>query len=123
MNLSPLRVLKRSIFNELYPKWPGIDKYWDWDMWMRMDTNRKGKHRLWFQVFRTKTTVRNTHTCFIIYILSHLERLVLFFHIADYMKKTRNIFVLCFWVLNGFVLQFLQLLKKSGKKWFRLRFY
>ena len=29
--------------DELYPKWPGTDKFWDWDMWMRIDGNRKGK--------------------------------------------------------------------------------
>ena len=37
------RVLKRSLFEELEPKWPGSDKYWDWDMWMRLEYNRKGK--------------------------------------------------------------------------------
>lgn len=28
---------------ELEPKWPKKDQFWDWDMWMRMDSNRKGK--------------------------------------------------------------------------------
>ena len=37
------RLLKRSLFkDELEEKWPGSDKFWDWDMWMRMESNRKG---------------------------------------------------------------------------------
>ena len=38
------RLLKRSLFkNELEPKWPGPEHYWDWDMWMRTDHMRKGR--------------------------------------------------------------------------------
>eukprot|EP00795_Rhopilema_esculentum_P004726 gene4726-21025_t len=37
-------LLKRSLFkNELEPKWPGPNDYWDWDMWMRTDYMRKGR--------------------------------------------------------------------------------
>ncbi|XP_066915604.1 protein O-linked-mannose beta-1,2-N-acetylglucosaminyltransferase 1-like [Clytia hemisphaerica] len=47
-------VLKKSLFmNELYPKWPGSDKFWDWDMWMRMDGNRKGRECIIPDVSRT----------------------------------------------------------------------
>ncbi|CAG5862791.1 unnamed protein product [Menidia menidia] len=37
-------VLKRSIYkDELEPKWPTPEKLWDWDMWMRMPEQRKGR--------------------------------------------------------------------------------
>ena len=35
------RVLKRKMYKEeLEPKWPTPDKFWDWDMWMRLPENR-----------------------------------------------------------------------------------
>ena len=38
------RVLKKSLFvKELEPQWPGSDKYWDWDLWMRTPYIRKGE--------------------------------------------------------------------------------
>ncbi|XP_017291285.1 protein O-linked-mannose beta-1,2-N-acetylglucosaminyltransferase 1 isoform X2 [Kryptolebias marmoratus] len=37
-------VLKRSIYkDELEPKWPTPEKLWDWDMWMRMPEQRRGR--------------------------------------------------------------------------------
>ncbi|XP_039261813.2 protein O-linked-mannose beta-1,2-N-acetylglucosaminyltransferase 1-like [Styela clava] len=37
-------MLKRSLFvEELEPYWPSQEKRWDWDMWMRSDTMRKGR--------------------------------------------------------------------------------
>ncbi|KAA0712945.1 Protein O-linked-mannose beta-1,2-N-acetylglucosaminyltransferase 1 [Triplophysa tibetana] len=37
-------VLKKSIYkDELEPKWPTPEKLWDWDMWMRMPEQRKGR--------------------------------------------------------------------------------
>lgn len=45
------RVLKKKLFKEeLEPNWPGSDKFWDWDMWMRMDGNRKGKKETFVSV-------------------------------------------------------------------------
>lgn len=40
-------VLKRSLYkDELEPKWPTPEKLWDWDMWMRMPEQRKGRECL-----------------------------------------------------------------------------
>ncbi|XP_060775982.1 protein O-linked-mannose beta-1,2-N-acetylglucosaminyltransferase 1 isoform X1 [Neoarius graeffei] len=37
-------VLKKSLYkDELEPKWPTPEKLWDWDMWMRMPEQRKGR--------------------------------------------------------------------------------
>ncbi|CAL1591661.1 unnamed protein product [Knipowitschia caucasica] len=37
-------VLKRSLYkDELEAKWPTPEKLWDWDMWMRMPEQRKGR--------------------------------------------------------------------------------
>ena len=47
-------VLKKSLFvDELEQKWPGPDKFWDWDMWMRLDSNRKGRECIIPDVSRT----------------------------------------------------------------------
>merc|ERR1719494_85236 len=47
-------VLKRKLFKvELEPNWPGKDKYWDWDIWMRGDGNRKGRECIIPDVSRT----------------------------------------------------------------------
>ncbi|KAJ7986264.1 hypothetical protein DPEC_G00338140 [Dallia pectoralis] len=40
-------VLKKSLYkDELEPKWPTPEKLWDWDMWMRMPEQRKGRECL-----------------------------------------------------------------------------
>uniref|UniRef100_A0A7M4FLQ5 Protein O-linked-mannose beta-1,2-N-acetylglucosaminyltransferase 1 n=1 Tax=Crocodylus porosus TaxID=8502 RepID=A0A7M4FLQ5_CROPO len=37
-------VLQKSLYkDELEPKWPTPEKLWDWDMWMRMPEQRKGR--------------------------------------------------------------------------------
>ncbi|XP_017737233.1 PREDICTED: protein O-linked-mannose beta-1,2-N-acetylglucosaminyltransferase 1 isoform X4 [Rhinopithecus bieti] len=37
-------VLRRSLYKEeLEPKWPTPEKLWDWDMWMRMPEQRRGR--------------------------------------------------------------------------------
>uniref|UniRef100_A0A8C0H1L8 Protein O-linked-mannose beta-1,2-N-acetylglucosaminyltransferase n=1 Tax=Chelonoidis abingdonii TaxID=106734 RepID=A0A8C0H1L8_CHEAB len=37
-------VLSKSLYkDELEPKWPTPEKLWDWDMWMRMPEQRKGR--------------------------------------------------------------------------------
>uniref|UniRef100_A0A8C5TYQ6 Protein O-linked-mannose beta-1,2-N-acetylglucosaminyltransferase n=1 Tax=Malurus cyaneus samueli TaxID=2593467 RepID=A0A8C5TYQ6_9PASS len=37
-------VLRKSLYkDELEPKWPTPEKLWDWDMWMRMPEQRKGR--------------------------------------------------------------------------------
>lgn len=47
-------VLKKKIFKEeLEPNWPGSDKFWDWDMWMRLESNRKGRECIIPDVSRT----------------------------------------------------------------------
>lgn len=47
-------VLKKKLFKEeLEPNWPGSDKFWDWDMWMRMDGNRKGRECIVPDISRT----------------------------------------------------------------------
>ncbi len=38
---------------QLEPKWPKEDLLWDWDMWMRMDENRKGRECIIPDVSRT----------------------------------------------------------------------
>ena len=35
------------------PKWPTPDLFWDWDMWMRMDSNKKGRECVIPDVSRT----------------------------------------------------------------------
>ena len=47
-------VLKKKLFKEeLEPNWPGSDKFWDWDMWMRLESNRKGRECIIPDVSRT----------------------------------------------------------------------
>lgn len=49
-----LRLLKRQLFKEeLEPNWPGPDKLWDWDMWMRLDVIRKGRECVIPDISRT----------------------------------------------------------------------
>eukprot|EP00112_Aurelia_sp_Birch-Aquarium-sp1_P004363 Seg1493.5 transcript_id=Seg1493.5/GoldUCD/mRNA.D3Y31 product="Protein O-linked-mannose beta-1 2-N-acetylglucosaminyltransferase 1" protein_id=Seg1493.5/GoldUCD/D3Y31 len=47
-------ILKRSLYkDELEAKWPGPTDYWDWDMWMRMDSNKKGRECIIPDISRT----------------------------------------------------------------------
>jgi len=47
-------ILKRSLYkDELEEKWPTANDYWDWDMWMRMDSNRKGRECIIPDISRT----------------------------------------------------------------------
>eukprot|EP01147_Barroeca_monosierra_P009247 gene9247-1529_t len=47
-------MLSRKLFkDELEPKWPGPDKLWDWDMWMRTDDIRKDRECIIPDVSRT----------------------------------------------------------------------
>ncbi|KPP62004.1 Protein O-Mannose beta-1,2-N-acetylglucosaminyltransferase 1-like [Scleropages formosus] len=47
-------VLKKSLYkDELEPKWPTPEKLWDWDMWMRMPEQRKGRECIIPDVSRT----------------------------------------------------------------------
>uniref|UniRef100_A0A8D0GUB0 Protein O-linked-mannose beta-1,2-N-acetylglucosaminyltransferase n=1 Tax=Sphenodon punctatus TaxID=8508 RepID=A0A8D0GUB0_SPHPU len=40
-------VLRKTLYkDELEPKWPTPEKLWDWDMWMRMPEQRKGRECL-----------------------------------------------------------------------------
>uniref|UniRef100_A0A8D2KSF4 Protein O-linked-mannose beta-1,2-N-acetylglucosaminyltransferase n=1 Tax=Varanus komodoensis TaxID=61221 RepID=A0A8D2KSF4_VARKO len=40
-------VLRKTLYkDELEPKWPAPEKLWDWDMWMRMPEQRKGRECL-----------------------------------------------------------------------------
>lgn len=42
--------MKKKLFkDELEPNWPGSDKFWDWDMWMRMPSIRKGASHFIFE--------------------------------------------------------------------------
>ncbi|EGD75793.1 histidine-rich glycoprotein [Salpingoeca rosetta] len=47
-------LLSRRLYKqELEPRWPGPDKLWDWDMWMRMNENRKDRECIVPDVSRT----------------------------------------------------------------------
>ncbi|XP_029939770.1 protein O-linked-mannose beta-1,2-N-acetylglucosaminyltransferase 1 isoform X1 [Salarias fasciatus] len=47
-------VLKRSLYkDELEPRWPTPEKLWDWDMWMRMPEQRRGRECVVPDVSRT----------------------------------------------------------------------
>ncbi|XP_028393011.1 protein O-linked-mannose beta-1,2-N-acetylglucosaminyltransferase 1-like [Dendronephthya gigantea] len=47
-------LLKRRLYKEeLEPKWPTPDLFWDWDMWMRMETNKKGRECIIPDISRT----------------------------------------------------------------------
>eukprot|EP00045_Choanoeca_perplexa_P009841 m.96341 g.96341 ORF g.96341 m.96341 type:complete len:615 (+) comp15048_c0_seq2:189-2033(+) len=47
-------MLKRDLFvDELRAKWPSADKFWDWDMWMRMNEQRKGRECIVPDISRT----------------------------------------------------------------------
>ncbi|EDO45785.1 predicted protein [Nematostella vectensis] len=47
-------VLKRKMYkDELEPKWPTPDKFWDWDMWMRLPEIRKGRECIIPDISRT----------------------------------------------------------------------
>jgi beta-1,2-N-acetylglucosaminyltransferase len=47
-------MLKRSLFvDELRAKWPKPDQFWDWDMWMRMNEQRKGRECIVPDISRT----------------------------------------------------------------------
>ena len=49
-----LRLLKRRLYKEeLEPKWPTPDLFWDWDMWMRMESNKKGRECIIPDISRT----------------------------------------------------------------------
>lgn len=48
------RVLKRKMYKEeLEPKWPTPDKFWDWDMWMRLPENRLDRECIIPDISRT----------------------------------------------------------------------
>lgn len=47
-------ILKRKMYKEeLEPNWPGPDKLWDWDMWMRLDVIRKNRECIIPDISRT----------------------------------------------------------------------
>lgn len=47
-------VLKRSLYkDELEPRWPTPEKLWDWDMWMRLPEQRRGRECIVPDVSRT----------------------------------------------------------------------
>ncbi|XP_064386754.1 protein O-linked-mannose beta-1,2-N-acetylglucosaminyltransferase 1-like [Halichondria panicea] len=47
-------LLKKKLFKqELEPNWPGPDKLWDWDMWMRIKEVRKGRECIIPDISRT----------------------------------------------------------------------
>eukprot|EP00794_Sanderia_malayensis_P017702 gene17702-19471_t len=47
-------MLKRKMYKEeLEPRWPGPTDYWDWDMWMRLNSNRKGRECIIPDISRT----------------------------------------------------------------------
>lgn len=47
-------VLSRKLYKEeLEPQWPGPEKLWDWDMWMRTDYIRKGRECVIPDISRT----------------------------------------------------------------------
>ena len=47
-------MLKRRLYkNEIESKWPAPDIQWDWDIWMRMESNRKGRECIIPDVSRT----------------------------------------------------------------------
>lgn len=49
-----LRVLSRKLYKgELEAKWPAPDVFWDWDMWMRMPNQRKGRECIIPDISRT----------------------------------------------------------------------
>lgn len=48
------RVLSRKLYKgELEAKWPGPDVFWDWDMWMRVAAQRKGRECIIPDISRT----------------------------------------------------------------------
>jgi beta-1,2-N-acetylglucosaminyltransferase len=47
-------MLSRKLFtHELEPQWPGPDKRWDWDMWMRLERVRRGRECVVPDISRT----------------------------------------------------------------------
>ncbi|XP_042219974.1 protein O-linked-mannose beta-1,2-N-acetylglucosaminyltransferase 1-like [Homarus americanus] len=46
-------LLSRNIYDEIIPKWPAYDKYADWDMWLRLPAQQKGRECLVPEVSRT----------------------------------------------------------------------
>lgn len=47
-------LLSRKLFKtELEPNWPGPDKLWDWDLWMRLPDRRKNRECIIPDVSRT----------------------------------------------------------------------
>lgn len=47
-------MLRKQLFlEELEPRWPPVDKMWDWDMWLRLDEIRRGRDSLVPDVSRT----------------------------------------------------------------------
>ena len=52
--VSDPRVLKRKLYKEeLEPKWPTPDKFWDWDMWMRLPEIRLNRECVVPDISRT----------------------------------------------------------------------
>ncbi|XP_047472816.1 protein O-linked-mannose beta-1,2-N-acetylglucosaminyltransferase 1-like [Penaeus chinensis] len=46
-------LLKRDIYDEIIPRWPARDQRVDWDMWMRLPAQQKGRECLVPEVSRT----------------------------------------------------------------------
>lgn len=47
-------MLSRKLYKgELEAKWPGPDVFWDWDMWMRVAEQRKGRECIIPDISRT----------------------------------------------------------------------
>ncbi|XP_042883723.1 protein O-linked-mannose beta-1,2-N-acetylglucosaminyltransferase 1-like [Penaeus japonicus] len=46
-------LLTKDIYEEIIPKWPAHDMYVDWDMWMRLPSQQKGRECLVPEVSRT----------------------------------------------------------------------
>ncbi|XP_053395814.1 protein O-linked-mannose beta-1,2-N-acetylglucosaminyltransferase 1-like [Mercenaria mercenaria] len=46
-------MMKKSLFDELEHQWPGPEKHWDWDMWMRHEVIRKSRECIIPDISRT----------------------------------------------------------------------
>ncbi|XP_071522193.1 protein O-linked-mannose beta-1,2-N-acetylglucosaminyltransferase 1-like isoform X2 [Panulirus ornatus] len=46
-------LLSRRIYEEIIPKWPAYEKFTDWDMWMRLPAQQRGRECLVPEVSRT----------------------------------------------------------------------
>ncbi|XP_069947627.1 protein O-linked-mannose beta-1,2-N-acetylglucosaminyltransferase 1-like [Cherax quadricarinatus] len=46
-------LLTRKIYEDIMPNWPAYDKFADWDMWLRLPENKKGRECIVPEVSRT----------------------------------------------------------------------